>query len=113
MDTLSELAFSQEPASSGPAGTERHSSHRLQISRIEKTIPAMAAARGALNPERTKEALDSPIFGDGSGIDVSVYQVAAFGERSFHFAERAVSFGLQKSVPSFVKRAERLRFRSE
>jgi hypothetical protein len=50
-DTSSELVSSQAPGSSGSAGTARHSSQRLQIRRIEKTIPAMAAARGVFSPE--------------------------------------------------------------
>ena len=50
LGTLSELVFSQVPALCGSARIESMSSHRLQIRRTENNIPAIAAARGVLNP---------------------------------------------------------------
>jgi hypothetical protein len=46
MVTLFELVVSHAPTSSGSAGVESRSSHRLEIKRIENRIPAIAAARG-------------------------------------------------------------------
>src|ERR1700730_12926459 len=45
-DTLSEAVFSHEPVSLGLTGTDCQNNQRLQLSRREKRIPAMAAARG-------------------------------------------------------------------
>ena len=45
---------SQAPASSGLAGTENRRSTKLVISRTEKRMPAMAAARGALKCAEVK-----------------------------------------------------------
>src|SRR5580704_18004997 len=46
----SEPVFSHEPVSCGLTGTDCQNSQRLQVSRREKRIPAMAAARGVFTP---------------------------------------------------------------
>src|SRR5579872_1127744 len=56
------LLESHVPSSNGVAGAETRMSTRLMMSRIENTIPAIAAARGAFNRSRTAVTLFSSII---------------------------------------------------
>ena len=50
-DTFPDPSLSQSPVSRGSTGSARQSNDRLQMNSSEKTIPAMAAARGVLSLE--------------------------------------------------------------
>lgn len=64
--TVAEFFSSHAPASSGSDGTERRKSTKLVIGRSAKTIPAMAAARGARSCAAVKVACARmPSFPEG------------------------------------------------
>lgn len=52
--TVSKRVLSHAPPSSGSAGTESRTSTRLVMSRTEKTMPAIAAARAVFRRARVK-----------------------------------------------------------
>jgi hypothetical protein len=55
--TVLEFVSSQAPGSSGSVGTERRSSNTIRVNKIEKIIPAIAAAFGVLRLVRVSVSL--------------------------------------------------------